>query len=348
MKRLIFWLSLFLTLAIVCLALSAIQPPVEAKPLSDLTTDLVAYWHLDEASGTRYDAISTNDLTDHNTVGQNTGKIDQAAEFEDGNNERLTIADNAALSGGDVDFTIAAWVYITTNENDFVLGKFGAAGDREYRIRYIDTTGNLIWHVSADCTNFDQIDTNTSISLNAWNYVIAWHDATNNEISIQLNNGTVETTAHSGGICDGSEDFSLSTSGTNGIDGRLDEVAVWRRLLTSQERTDLYNNGDGLDILAATPTPTPTDTDTPTPTDTLTPTPTNTWTPTPTNTPTETLTPTPGATSTPSSVYTQTLTSDHLLVLDTSVNFGEIITAGLLSLLLIPLVLLLLYRTFHR
>ena len=77
-----------------------------------LLTDLAAYWQLDEASGGRADSIGGNDLTDTNTVTQAAGKIDTAAHFTAANNESLSIADNAALSMGDDDFTLAAWVYL--------------------------------------------------------------------------------------------------------------------------------------------------------------------------------------------------------------------------------------------
>src|SRR6056300_304684 len=50
------------------------------------TTDLVSFWKLDEASGTRVDAFGSNDLTDNNTVGQGTGTVyANAADFERSN-----------------------------------------------------------------------------------------------------------------------------------------------------------------------------------------------------------------------------------------------------------------------
>src|SRR5688572_29665368 len=82
---------------------------------SALLTSLIAHWRLEETSDTRFDAHSTNHLTDNNTVASATGKLGTAASFTAANQESLAIADNAALSMGDLDFTLAGWVYINVS-----------------------------------------------------------------------------------------------------------------------------------------------------------------------------------------------------------------------------------------
>ena len=67
-----------------------------------LPTNLIAYWKLDEASGTRNDSKGANHLTDNNTVTQAVGKVGNAAQFTLANSEYLSIADNADLSAGDI------------------------------------------------------------------------------------------------------------------------------------------------------------------------------------------------------------------------------------------------------
>src|SRR3990167_8248201 len=76
-----------------------------------LPTSLMAYFKLDEASGTRVDSKSTNDLTDNNTVTQAVGKVANAAQFTSANSEYLSIGDTLDLSTGDIDFTISGWMY---------------------------------------------------------------------------------------------------------------------------------------------------------------------------------------------------------------------------------------------
>ena len=77
----------------------------------DDLTDLISHWPLNEVSGTRVDSHGSNDLDDVNTVTQAAGKIGNAAEFVNDNDERLRHDDNADLSGADVDWTFAIWLY---------------------------------------------------------------------------------------------------------------------------------------------------------------------------------------------------------------------------------------------
>lgn len=78
-----------------------------------LLDGLVSYWKLEEANGARVDSVvaSGNDLTDNNTVTQAVGVLGNAAQFTAANSESLSHADNASLGTGDIDFTVASWVY---------------------------------------------------------------------------------------------------------------------------------------------------------------------------------------------------------------------------------------------
>ena len=62
-----------------------------------LTDDLVAYWTLDEASGTRSDSVGSSDLTDINTVTSAPGILNGAAQFTAANNEYFEVADNPSF-----------------------------------------------------------------------------------------------------------------------------------------------------------------------------------------------------------------------------------------------------------
>jgi hypothetical protein len=78
-----------------------------------LLTALIAYWPGDEASGNLLDAhTNALHLTDVNTVTNNTGKVYATArQYTAANQEYHNRASEALLQIGDVDFTIASWVY---------------------------------------------------------------------------------------------------------------------------------------------------------------------------------------------------------------------------------------------
>lgn len=218
-----------------------------AAPPSPLLTDLVSYWKLDEESGTRNDSHGTNHLTDNNTVLFAAGKQGNAAVFVRANAEYLDIADNASLSTGNVDFSLAAWVWINAaDENSFVSKGNQVDSTREYILRAIagvprfalcDGVSETVVAVAAG-----------AISTGAWHLLVAWHDAVNNVIGLQVDNGTPVTTATAGVFsADRAGSFSLGfETDTLKLNGRMDEVAFAKRVWTADERAQLWNSGNGV------------------------------------------------------------------------------------------------------
>lgn len=215
-----------------------------------LTDNLIAHWQLDETSGTRYDAHGSHDLTDNNTVGYTTGKLSNAASFASANSEHLSGADHADLSMGDVDFTIALWCYVDASSGGHQLihkGTSWATGRRvEYGLYVSGSSGEVMLRVG---NNTDFTDVSASMGTGGWHFLVAWHDAANDQIGVQVDNGTPATASRTGGSWDSSSSLYLGSAlGTvNYLNGHLDSVSIWKRMLTSQERSDLYNSGSGLD-----------------------------------------------------------------------------------------------------
>ena len=221
-----------------------------------LTDNLISFWELEEASGTRVDSVTAtgNDLTDNNTVLSATGKVGNAADFELANSEYLSRADNASVSMGDIDFTITAWVNMESKtEQHPIVSHYDATRDqRAYQLRYRDEidrfdffvdpvgTGSLAARVAADNLG--------SPSVATWYFVVAWHDATADTINIQVNDGTVNSAAHLTGVLDSTSAFQIGAQSapSDFWDGLIDQVGLWKRVLTAGERTQLYNSGNGL------------------------------------------------------------------------------------------------------
>jgi hypothetical protein len=225
-----------------------------------LTDNLVAFWELEEASGSRADAAGANTLTDNNTVTSASGKVGNAASFTAANSESLSIVDNAALSMGDIDFTIMAWLNsasLPMGNGSTALAKYNLTGNkREYTLIY-ESAPAARWrfYVSPDGSTTVNVaaDTLGTPSTSTWYCVICWHDATANTINITVNAGATDSAAHSGGVFDSDSTFylgSLDLFSGYFFDGLLDQVGVWKRVLTSGERTSLYNSGAGLSYAA--------------------------------------------------------------------------------------------------
>ncbi len=221
------------------------------KPRSSLLDGLAAYWKFNEASGTRYDVHGQNHLTSIN-VGQADGKHGQAASFVAASSQYLSIPDNESLRAGDVPFTVAFWTKLTTNTASVTMvAKWNAAGDSncEYIILYEPTQFNFF--VTGDGNAFSTFNLVAATlpspaSNGTWYFVVCQHDPVSDLISISVDNAAPDTKAFSGGIYAGTRDFEVGrTHGFDYMNGEIDGLAFYRRLLTPGEIAQLYNGGKG-------------------------------------------------------------------------------------------------------
>lgn len=326
---------------------NAAPPPAATNPG---TTNLVAWWSLDETSGTRNDSHSTNNLSDNNTVGYNTGVKSNAAAFARASSEYLSISDNAALSMGDIDFTIVAWVYLTDLTTSQIFVQKGSASDvnqREYSLLY-NVASNRFRFLAGNSTTSGYINADNlgAPSGTTWYFLVGEHDATNNTLTISVNNGTANSASYTGGSFNSASAMTVGamSDGTYSVNGRIDEVAIYKRLLTADEIEWLYNSGSGRSYTDVTtpPTNTPTATNTNTATNTDTPTNTSTATATATgtltDTPTATNTPTPSNTPTPTATGPTPTPAMPTMYWDSAITYGDAgvtITTSLLCLVIV-------------
>lgn len=227
-----------------------------ANTASSLTNGISGFWKLDEANGARIDSVGNNNLTDVGSVASTTGRVGNAASF-DGTNRYLSAPDSSSLSTGDIDFTIAAWIYInalpTTSFQDYVAKWDAASNNREYLLLYYYTAQKFSFVVSRD-----GINTGTAVmasspkppQIGVWYFIVAWHDSVNNTLNIQVNNGTPNTLSYSSGVFNSNAPLTIGkrySGPTAYMNGKIDAVGFWKRVLTSSERTELYNSGNGLE-----------------------------------------------------------------------------------------------------
>jgi len=221
-----------------------------------LADSLVAFWKLDETSGTRADAFASNDLSDNNTVTTLSSPLGSAAQFTAANSEFLQQSSGSDLNMGDIDFTLCAWVLLDTKNTDMtIIGKWNNTDKRQYLLMYNAATDRLQCVVSNDGTDMGATtvvaNNHGDVSTATWIFVVFWHDATGNTLNIQVNNGTADSIAHTGGALANSDSFELGsiTGGTvNFWNGAIDAVGVWKnRALGASARDELYNSGAGME-----------------------------------------------------------------------------------------------------
>lgn len=229
-----------------------------------LTDNLVAYWKLDETSGTRSDSHGTNHLTDNNTVGSATGKINNGADFEDTNNEYLSIVD-ASQSGldpvQDGSMSFSWWMQPESHPtNAYIFNKLTSQAG-PYRIILVGNSGSEYilfgWHNAAN-TGVNRRQTANDIApIGEMHHWVVTMDFSQGAAGLKMyKDGTLLTTSvtnDDGGEAAGNgEKFTIGCANADGsptafFDGIIDEVGIWNgKILSQAEVTSLYNGGAGL------------------------------------------------------------------------------------------------------
>jgi RHS repeat-associated protein len=221
----------------------------EVVPVNPTTSGLAAWWSMNEVSGTRNDSHGTNHLTDNNLVPSASGLKGNSAAFVTAGLESLSIADNASLSAGNIDFTISANVYFDSVASTMIIVNKGDKADmnaRDFTLFLDQATSKLAFRVGNGTTNGVVLSA-AAIPTGQWHSVVAWHDSVHDTLNIQVNDGSVSTVSYTGGAMDTALPMSVGAFADNtyGLSGRVDEVAVYRRVLSGPERSWLYSNGSG-------------------------------------------------------------------------------------------------------
>lgn len=223
----------------------------DIKNHSTLTTSLVSYWELEEASGTRMDSHGSNDLTDNNTVGQGTGIQGNCADLESANSEYLDISDGSQSGldlGGDMAFSFWFNAESFPATSHGVISKWlnNTSTSSAYFVALGATYIELQLQNGTSTTSLDKA---TTFSTATWYHVVINYDISAGTVEFFVNGSSIGTA--SGGpasINNGNESFKIGVlrTGIWPFDGLIDEVGVWSKVLTSTEVTDLYNSGAGI------------------------------------------------------------------------------------------------------
>jgi hypothetical protein len=207
-------------------------------------TDLIGVWC---EGANPWDDQHTNGLTltDVGGVATASGKVGTAGDFERLDSTELTRSDEALLSTGDINFTLAAWVHREAGAPNPNIGHkadeygflFSSAG-AENRFRfYIGTDA-----VTVSATTFG------APALTTWYYVQAQHDATDNLVRIRVNDGAWDEQA-TGGTAPGDSAAEFCIGGVSGAgfwDGLINQYAFWKGLKSDVDLNAIYNSGNGL------------------------------------------------------------------------------------------------------
>lgn len=241
---------------------------VEIESLANTTEQfpvggLISWWKLDEPEAwIRKDSYGLNHLApfaggpapnfDNSLINQVT------ARFTGTNADSLNKSGNGSLQLGNTDFTITAWFRTINNAAQYpMFVSKGGNSTYEFYLYHYGPGNQVVFDVAqTNGTRLAEAD-GPGFSSNVWNFVVGWVDTTARTVNVQVNNGTVFSSApYTSG---------LSPSNLNGpwyiggdalglvqplhiFSGDMADVGFYKRVLNATERSTLYNGGNGRTI----------------------------------------------------------------------------------------------------
>jgi hypothetical protein len=194
------------------------------------------------------------DAADSSTV---LTQVGGATNFVAASSQFLECPHNASLQMGDIDFTISMWVnddtiaasnyeyYLSKGNPNAVGGEYAilgglgtGSGPTGFRVRDAANTAISAAVTSPTCS--------VQQGSGQWSHLVAWHDSIANTLNIQLNGGTISTQSLSSGVFAGTGPFRVAAGPSgNFSNSAIDELCIFKRVLTADERTFLFNSGAG-------------------------------------------------------------------------------------------------------
>lgn len=213
---------------------------------NSLTDGLRSYYRFE---GNGRDLLAFHHLLTNGVITYDTGKITNGAKWDA--SPEVT---NYFYLATTTDFqlvtnrTFAAWVKILDSADEkLILGKGSilSATDQEYFLSSANVTpAFFVIHNDFSGTT---INYPNPFIVGVWSLVIVLVDTVNSNIVMQVDNDVLITNAYTKPFNFVTNRFFVGNDGTTLFQDHhmIDEMSVWNRLLTEQERTNLWNNGNG-------------------------------------------------------------------------------------------------------
>lgn len=215
-----------------------------------LTTNLVSYWKLDEASGNAADSVGSNTLTNNGTTPYVAAKIGNGISVDGSGSKYLSITDAAqtGLEFGTGAFTISVWIKKAVTGSDMnVVNKIdNATAGNGYSLQVTNSGSKITFGVADTGSNASAQGTITDDTN--WHHLVGRRTAAG-LLAVFVDGVKTEPGTTFTGSVNGSPAFALGRQADRNINyfnGVIDEAGVWSRALSDAEVASLYNSGNGL------------------------------------------------------------------------------------------------------
>lgn len=221
-----------------------------------LLNGLVSAYEFEETSGsTAFDSDGTNDGTINGATINQTGKVGQCYDY-DGTNDYTSLPSAVRPTSN---FTISLW-YNADNYGGTYPALFGGEGlgnataKGGIAISFFSSLDRMYLDIYSSTDRYSNIlyDVSTTLPTGNWHHIVLRYDGTtfssyqNNTLIDSKNIGSI-TIDWSGYI---GSDVGIGRMEQAGsyyyFDGKIDEVMIWNRALSTDDIAVLYNSGSGL------------------------------------------------------------------------------------------------------
>ena len=221
-----------------------------------LVTNLIAYWEMDETSGTTArDSMGLyNGTTTGSTVNQ-PGKIGTSYKFNETSNYvylPLNLAINTATTG----YTFSAWIYAEAKASaggwSAVIMDWEAGGKNSATFGLSISNGTAPTKIGAWTGGNQGTAPTVGTLTTGWHHIVGvWTASTPFTPVMMYFDGAYvgNSVTDRAATWSGTRDFGLGTtyvSYDTFYKGSIDEIGIWTRALSPTEISTLYNNGSGL------------------------------------------------------------------------------------------------------
>ena len=247
-------------------ALSALIPSRSqglAAVSASLSQGLVGYWKFDEGTGTSAADSSGNNNTGTLTNGpkQVIGQVGQALSFDGGDD--FVNAQSPATLDNLAPISVSWWVKANALGGHF-FGKSNWNNSFGWKISYLwNSLTNIDVSIGFSTSGIRVTSSGTGLTTGVWTHLVYTWDGSTTATNVHLyKNGTevsydTQTNASGTRDDDSTHPFYVgSTQGGSFINGSMDEVRIYNRVLSPSEIQELYTAGGGT-ITPPAPTPPP-------------------------------------------------------------------------------------------
>jgi len=200
---------------------------------SSLKTNLIFYYKLDETSGTTVtDSHNSHDGVNNGAGINFAGKINTAYSFDSSQNDWINTTITQDFNEV---YSFCMWIYPQSNDNRGLFSRSQSG------------TGQSVWRLANNGTQefrgqspLTSVYSNTVVGLNHWHYVCWVKNGGSGTFYLDGNADGVVSPPDEGGTVTSPWAIGSIDGVSSFFYGKIDEVSVWNRTLSSSEISDLY------------------------------------------------------------------------------------------------------------